>query len=232
MLLALALLAAPSTGSWQSPLPGAIVVQRAFDPPAQPWLPGNRGVDLLGHPGEEVFAAGAGRVSFAGLVARVPVVAIRHHDGLETTYEPVIATVTVGELVFAGQPIGRLVAAGSHCPPRTCLHWGLRRAGHYLDPLGLLALERVRLLPMDNPGPASAAIRAATPAALAAFGATAVAAWPIRRRRARSRRSRRSSTATPPARRRRWRAVPSPAAWPPVAPPGRGRERRREGTSA
>ena len=232
MLLALALLAAPGAGPWQSPLPGALVIQRAFDPPAHPWLPGNRGVDLLGRPGEEVFAAGAGRVSFAGRVARVPVVAIRHPDGLESTYEPVKATVAAGQWVSAGQLIGRLVAAASHCPPRTCLHWGLRRAGHYLDPLGLLGLQRVRLLPMDNPGPASAAIRTAKPLALAGFAVTVVAAGPIRRRRARSRRSRRSTTASPPAPRRRRRAMPSRAAEPPAAPAARGRERRRAGTSA
>jgi murein DD-endopeptidase MepM/ murein hydrolase activator NlpD len=201
LLVTLALLTAPMASDWQSPLPGDVVVARGFDPPAQRWLPGNRGVDLLGSPGEQVLAAGAGTVSYAGTVATVPVVAIRHPDGLETTYEPVVAVVKRGQAVRAGQPIGRLVTAGSHCPPQACLHWGLKRAGNYLDPLGLLGLERVRLLPMGGPsGPARVA-----PATVAGALGAASLAYPLTRRRARSRRSTRSTTANPPAQRRRAR---------------------------
>lgn len=229
ILVALALLTAPTAGDWQSPLPGDVVVVRGFDPPAQPWLPGNRGVDLLGRPGEQVLAAGAGTVSYAGTVARVPVVAIRHPNGLETTYEPVVALVKRGQSVRAGQPIGKLVTAWSHCPPRTCLHWGLKRADRYLDPLGLLGLERVRLLPMGN---GSAVPVAAAPATVAgALGAIALAG-PLRRRRARSRRSRRSTTTSPPARRRRARAASRWAAWRRAAQAETGPGTRRAGTSA
>ena len=198
LLIAFTLLTTAPGAGWQPPLPGEVVVVRGFDPPAHPWLSGNRGVDLLGHPGEQVLAAGAGTVSYAGVVARVPVVAIRHQGGLETTYEPVLAVVARGQRVTRGQPIGRLVAAGSHCPPRVCLHWGLRQAGRYLDPLGLLGLARVRLLPVDNADAGPAAVHAAAPAALAGILAVACAARPIRRRRARWRRSRRSTTASPP----------------------------------
>ena len=54
-----------------------------------------------------------------------------------------------GEPVAAGTILGRLARAGSHCAPQACLHWGLLRGSNYLDPLALLGLERVRLLPLS-----------------------------------------------------------------------------------
>lgn len=157
-LLPLPVLAAP-TGSpgppaaamaWGWPLPAPHHVERGFDPPPQPWLPGHRGVDLAGDEGEPVLAAGAGVVAFAGQVARVPVVSIRHPDGLLTTYEPVRTRLRAGDAVTGGERIGRLVAIGSHCSPDPCLHWGLRRGVDYLDPLALLHLNPVRLLPLGT----------------------------------------------------------------------------------
>jgi murein DD-endopeptidase MepM/ murein hydrolase activator NlpD len=79
----------------------------------------------------------------------MPVVSIRHPDGLLTTYQPVRPRVRAGDAVRLGQVIGRLVARGSHCAPDACLHWGLRRAADYLDPLALLHLNPVRLLPLE-----------------------------------------------------------------------------------
>jgi murein DD-endopeptidase MepM/ murein hydrolase activator NlpD len=131
------------------PLAGASVVVKAFDPPAKPWLPGHRGVDLAGTLGQPVYAAGAGTVSFAGRVAGIGVVSITHPDGLRTTYEPVAASVRTGDRVVIGTPIGTMDARLSHCPagPTACLHWGLIRGGVYLDPLMLLGLGQVRLYP-------------------------------------------------------------------------------------
>ena len=156
--VALALPAAPaSAASWLPPLPGRVQVVRGFEPPAQPWLAGHRGVDLAGRAGEPVLAAGGGVVAVAGSVAGILVVAVRHPDGLETTYQPVRAGVQRGQAVRAGQVLGRLVLAGSHCRPAACLHWGVRRGGAYLDPLGLLGPARVRLLPLGDTAPRWAA---------------------------------------------------------------------------
>jgi murein DD-endopeptidase MepM/ murein hydrolase activator NlpD len=129
------------------PLDGVPRVVRPFAPPPKPWLPGHRGVDLAAPPGATVRAAGAGWVRFAGQLAGRGVISIEHAGGLRTTYEPVTATVRVGDRVTAGQPIGRLVAGHPGCPVVACLHWGLRRGDAYLDPLTLLGLGRVRLLP-------------------------------------------------------------------------------------
>ncbi|WP_133804943.1 murein hydrolase activator EnvC family protein [Kribbella caucasensis] len=125
-------------------------VIRAFDQPAKPWLPGHRGIDLSGTPGQPVRAATAGTITYAApLAGRGVIVVTTGH--FRTTYEPVIATLPVGTPVTPGQPIGHLSAAGSHCPPATCLHWGLRQADTYVDPLSLLPHKAVRLLPLAPP---------------------------------------------------------------------------------
>ena len=95
-------------------------------------------------------AAGAGVVVFAGMVAGRGVVSVAHPGGLRTTYEPVWATVVVGDQVRLGAELGTLSTGHSGCPTAACLHWGLRRGDRYLDPLALLGLGRVRLLPLNG----------------------------------------------------------------------------------
>lgn len=137
-------------GGFGWPLPGFPVVLRRFDPPETPYGRGHRGVDLGAPAGGEVLAVGPGIVVFAGPVAGRPVISIDHPNGLRTTYEPVTATVTPGQPVVRGQPIGALQPGHSGCAAAACLHWGVRRGEEYLDPLWLLSPGHVRLLP--NPG--------------------------------------------------------------------------------
>jgi murein DD-endopeptidase MepM/ murein hydrolase activator NlpD len=141
-------------GVW--PLRPEPTVAEGFDPPDDPWGAGHRGVDLLGSPGQQVHAALAGRVTFAGLLAGRGVVVVDHGD-TRTTYEPVAAGVAVGDSVPAGAPIGRLQVVGSHCFPRACLHWGWLRGETYLDPLDLVGGGPVRLLPLWRDEPVGAA---------------------------------------------------------------------------
>jgi murein DD-endopeptidase MepM/ murein hydrolase activator NlpD len=122
---------------------------RRFDPPPQPWLAGHRGVDLAAAPGAVIRSAGAGTIVFAGEIAGRGVVSVAHPGGLRTTYEPVTAgNLHAGDIVTAGQQLGALAAGHAGCVAEACLHWGLRRGGEYLDPLILLGLGRVRLLPL------------------------------------------------------------------------------------
>jgi Peptidase family M23 len=141
----------PGTGGgarWRWPLAPQPAVARSFSPPAQRWGRGHRGVDLSGRPGQPVLAAGAGTVRFAGTLAGRGVVSIVHGE-LRTTYEPVRPLVSAGQRVAAGQPVGVLAAAPSHCGwAGTCLHWGLLRGSRYLDPLHLLTRGPSRLLPV------------------------------------------------------------------------------------
>jgi plasmid stability protein len=142
---------------WDWPLAGTPPVVRAFDPPAAPWLPGHRGVDLAGAPNDPVRAAAAGVVAFAGTVAGRGVVSVDHAGGLRTTYEPVTADVQISDVVRLGSPLGTLDAGHAGCNAAACLHWGLRRGATYLDPLLLLRPLRVRLKPVARSRSASIA---------------------------------------------------------------------------
>ncbi|MFN2496310.1 MAG: M23 family metallopeptidase [Pseudonocardiaceae bacterium] len=137
-------------GEFGWPLPGSPAVVRAFEAPTHQYGPGHRGVDLAGQTGTPVLAAGAGTVVFAGQVAGRGVVSIDHPSGLRTTYEPVSPNVATGDLVAKGQQIGTLLAGHPGCPALSCLHWGARRGMVYLDPLRLLGLARLRLLPWEG----------------------------------------------------------------------------------
>ncbi|MFI5713314.1 peptidoglycan DD-metalloendopeptidase family protein [Kribbella sp. NPDC051620] len=165
-LLATAALLAPTTPTPASPTvpsgapaqPGAVwplsprpEVVRGFEPPPKPWLPGHRGLDLRGSPGQQVRSATSGTVTYAGPLAGRGVIVITTGP-LRTTYEPVIPTVRVGTLVTPGIPLGHLSAAASHCAPATCLHWGLLESTTYLNPLSLLPHRPVRLLPTTPHG--------------------------------------------------------------------------------
>jgi murein DD-endopeptidase MepM/ murein hydrolase activator NlpD len=159
----------PPEAVW--PLDGPVSVVRAFDPPAEQWGRGHRGVDLAGSVGAPVRAAADGRITYAASLAGRGVVVV-DHGGVRTTHEPVTAAVAVGTRVSAGTVIGRL-AAGSHCA-QPCLHWGLIEGNTYRDPLNLiLADAHVRLLPASAREAArqhAAAREAATERATAAGG--------------------------------------------------------------
>ena len=127
---------APSRdGVW--PLAPRPEVVAGFDPPETKWGAGHRGVDLLGHVGQPVHASLGGTITFATTLAGRGVVVV-DHGGVRTTYEPVSASVAVGDVVGRGAVIGTLQRSSSHCFPRACLHWGLLRGDTYLNPLVLV----------------------------------------------------------------------------------------------
>jgi hypothetical protein len=138
-------------GVW--PLQPRPTVVRAFDPPELPFGSGHRGVDLLGTLGQQVHSALPGSVTFAGRLAGRGVVVV-DHGATRTTYEPVSASVQVGDTVPRGGVLGTLEPFGSHCFPRVCLHWGWIRGDTYLDPLLLVGGGPIRLLPLRPGAPA------------------------------------------------------------------------------
>ncbi|WP_431923937.1 M23 family metallopeptidase [Nonomuraea jabiensis] len=154
------LLPAPPTRAspptWRWPLDGHPRVLRRFTPPPEPWLAGHRGIDLAAPPSTPVLAAGPGTVRFAGPVAGKGVITVEHEGGLRTTYLPVTASVRRGQPVAPGSRLGVVETSHSHCR-ESCLHWGLRRGTHYLNPLLLLGQATIRLLPFwhedENPLP-------------------------------------------------------------------------------
>jgi murein DD-endopeptidase MepM/ murein hydrolase activator NlpD len=152
--------ATPGLPSGSKPVPGPVITR--FDPPDETWNAGHRGVDLAGTAGERVGAAASGTVTYAGVLAGRGVVVV-DHGAVRTTYEPVVATVAVGEAVTRGQEIGGLQAGHPSCPGTTCLHWGLREGDAYLDPLLLLG-PTIRLLPASATPIAQQAIGLVRPA--------------------------------------------------------------------
>jgi hypothetical protein len=151
VLLVTVAVSTPTAPAWVAPVGPPTRITRVFDRPTHNWLPGHRGVDLSAVQGQRVKAAGAGRILWAGTITGRGVVVIGHLNGLRTTYEPVRATVSVGEQVTAGYPIGFISAGQSHCGgPTWCLHWGLRRGFDYLNPALLLKLGRPRLIPLKD----------------------------------------------------------------------------------
>jgi len=171
---------APTEGVW--PLRPRPEVVAGFDPPDTRWGAGHRGVDLAGRAGQPVRAAARGLVTFAGRLAGRGVVVVSHGT-MRSTYEPVAASVSLGDAVAAGEVIGRLQVFGSHCFPRSCLHWGLIDGRErYLDPLTLVGAGPVRLLPLDgsrlwSPSPATMTGPPSTPT----FPGVARAAGPVQR---------------------------------------------------
>ncbi|MCW2829814.1 MAG: hypothetical protein JWP31_506 [Aeromicrobium sp.] len=157
LVLALAILLIPTAAradspvAWSWPLVDHFVEKR-FDPPATSYGAGHRGVDLAASVGDRVRAVAPGRVTFAGEVGGVPVVTITHGDE-RSTYQPVRATVRVGEAVAARDVIGTLLGAHRHCAG-ACLHLGRIAGDEYLDPLALLGGGRFRLVTPRGPPPA------------------------------------------------------------------------------
>lgn len=137
-----------ATDPWRYVPPlGALELVRGFEPPAERWGAGHRGVDLAAAIGQPVRAPGPGTVTFAGSVAGRGVVTVAHPDGLRSSLEPVDASVAVGDEVAAGQEIGEIESAAGHCAPSACLHWGVRDGDTYINPLRLLRTGPTVLLP-------------------------------------------------------------------------------------
>lgn len=145
----------PDDPHWTWPLQPVPVIVAGFDPPAQRWSAGHRGIDLAGSVGQAVRAVDDGVVTFAGPIAGRGVVVVSH--GLvRSTYEPVSAAVSIGDVVRAGSTIGVLQAVRSHCLPQACLHLGARQGDHYFDPQTLLGHASIRLKPLRGLTPLSA----------------------------------------------------------------------------
>ncbi len=132
-------------GVW--PLAPRPEVVAGFDPPQTKWGAGHRGVDLLGHVGQPVHASLGGTITFATTLAGRGVVVV-DHGGVRTTYEPVSASVAVGDVVGRGAVIGTLQRALEPLLPAS------------LPPLGAAARR-------DLPQPADPRGRRTGPAAAA-----------------------------------------------------------------
>lgn len=132
-----------------APVEGRVL--SVFEPPACDYCAGRRSIDLAARPEERVVAPIAGRVSFAGPVARTLYVSITA-PGVPPSTGPI--TVTVGRLgtvvVVAGERVAAGTAIGRAGAMPISLSW--RRGGRYADPTPFLGrlVHRARLVPTDG----------------------------------------------------------------------------------
>lgn len=138
------------SGAWLWPVRGAVI--NAFDPPDSPFGAGHRGIDIAVPVGTTILAPESGSVSFAGRVGGHLFITIDHGGELSSTYSWLsTSSVRRGDTVARGQWIG---ATGVGHPGSTVphLHFGVRFAGSYLDPLTLLGppsvVDLIRLAPL------------------------------------------------------------------------------------
>lgn len=130
-------------------------IQRLFEPPAERWLAGHRGIDLLVPGATEVYSPGPGTVAFAGRVVNRPVLSIDLDSGLRSSVEPVATLVEVGQRVSKGELVGTVDDApgAGHCEPQWCVHWGLRKGDDYVNPLDwVVGYGPIQLLTLTDSG--------------------------------------------------------------------------------
>lgn len=140
--------AGTSRKRWPNPLADPLRILRIFDLPNGEYQAGHRGVDVRSEQGATVTAPVAGVVHFEGEVVGRGVLTVETHDGVLVSFEPVVASVTEGDAIDAGQVLG-VVEGSTHCGA-SCLHFGVRVNGEYVNPLRYLAVERPRLLPLND----------------------------------------------------------------------------------
>lgn len=125
-------------------------VMSGFDAPAQPWLPGHRGVDLPAPAGTDLIAPGDATVRFAGTVGGKNVVSLTLDSGMVSTFEPARTELVVGTRVMRGERIGTVGGVSDHCA-ETCLHWGLRSGRtEYHNPVLYVGAPLIGLKPVEG----------------------------------------------------------------------------------
>ncbi len=132
----------PVTVKRTTPVRGPIV--DPWRPPATPYGPGNRGIDIGTVVGAVVVSPADGLVSFAGTVGDARFVVVESPDGIRITVGFLVAvTVRTGQIVRRGQAIGR---AGPS------VHIGARVGDDYLDPTPLFSggPPHVRLIALGD----------------------------------------------------------------------------------
>lgn len=129
---------------WVWPVAGPVTIVEPYRQPPHRYGAGHRGVDVAST--GDVRAPADGVVAFVGQVAGRRLLTISHPGDLVTTLEPVTASVVVGDEVTAGQVVGA-TAVGGHTS-RGAVHFGVRLAGEYINPLLLVGdVPRAILLP-------------------------------------------------------------------------------------
>jgi murein DD-endopeptidase MepM/ murein hydrolase activator NlpD len=136
---------------WSWPVIGSHVIVRPFIAPATQYSAGHRGIDIAAS--GAVLAPANGVVHFRGVVVNRGVLSIDQGAGIISSFEPVTSTLAAGTVIVRGQVIGQIDAG--HCA-ESCLHFGVRVNGQYVNPLLFLGgVVRPVLLPTIGAGAGS-----------------------------------------------------------------------------
>lgn len=182
IMVALVSILTPVAQAWAWPLDGSVVRAYSLGPDA--YAPGqHRGVDVEGVAGDPVRAPAAGAVSFAGVVPTSGrTITIQTADGLAVTLTHLgTVSVTKGDTVDEGDPIGTAGASGEMEWPTPYVHLGIRTgtaADAYVDP-GTLLPPRAAHPTASEPAvvmsePSSAEVVAPAPVIVATAAAATV----------------------------------------------------------
>ncbi|RQW27287.1 LysM peptidoglycan-binding domain-containing protein [Rhodobacteraceae bacterium CH30] len=98
----------------------------------------NKGIDIAGKAGDDILAAGAGKVVYAGQGIRAygNLLIIKHNEAFLSAYaHNQSLKVKEGDTVRRGQPIASMGSSGTD---RTKLHFELRYRGQAVDPMPYL----------------------------------------------------------------------------------------------
>jgi len=129
---------APAPAQPSGPVQG-VLVWPLRGPILKPYVAGKtKGIVIGGRPGDEVRAAAAGRVVYAGtgIEAYGPLVIIKHDDTLITAYgQNSRLLVQEGDAVQQGQPIGEVGVDNTGVPG---IQFEVRKDGKPTDPLAWL----------------------------------------------------------------------------------------------
>lgn len=195
---------APAAGLWTWPVTGPIL--RAFDPPANPYGSGHRGIDIGTAVGTAVAAPAAGVVSFAGRVGGQLYLTIAHGGALQSTASWLVdVLVHKGDTVAEGQVVAH-TGWGHAADPLPHLHFSVRLNGAYVDPLDYLSPMDVSAL--IRLAPVGTAVAGNPPAAIRPRGAVGLLTF---------RMSRPWTPLVPPD---PFAVAAGPASWHPPWPPG------------
>jgi murein DD-endopeptidase MepM/ murein hydrolase activator NlpD len=133
---------AGSSSGWQAPCGLPLRTVHPWKPPPTKYSAGHRGIDL--NLCTAVHAPEAGEVTFVGTVVDREVITVSTDTRTKYSFEPLTSKLRKGDRVERGQVLGT-VSGGGHCA-NTCLHFGVRVDGEYVNPLRFL-LGRPVLLP-------------------------------------------------------------------------------------
>jgi hypothetical protein len=158
--LTLAAPAPSAAADWTWPVRGPVITRYANDN-ARPFAGGmHRGVDIAAPVGTRVGAAGAGRVTYAGMLGTsgLVVAVLTSNRRYATSYLHLsMIAVEKGDTVGAGQKLGEVGKSGRPSTREPHLHFGVRLGGRerfYVDPLTLLpALSAARASVPALPAP-------------------------------------------------------------------------------